>query len=106
MSSACGNAPFVRTLRTIPGSIFAFVSYSLLSPAGLFDINQGNSNKGAGVPFYDSIASYDSGLLQTGTLSLSRLWRRKREVKRRPLIGNAFGPDAAAVAMDDALNDR
>jgi hypothetical protein len=44
-----------------PGRELQIPGRKLLSPRQVTGINSRKSNKGAGVPFYDSSASYDSG---------------------------------------------
>ena len=46
-----------------PGSEIDFPGRNLLFPRRVTGIKSRKSNKGAGVPFYDSIATYDSGLM-------------------------------------------
>jgi hypothetical protein len=58
----------------IPGRI-------LLSPRRVTGIKTRKSNKGAGVPFYDSIASYDSGLMYDDPSSPQPNRRRMAKVK-------------------------
>ena len=58
----------------IPGRI-------LLFPRRVTGIKSRKSNKGAGVPFYDSIATYDSGLLYDDPSSPQLNRRRMAKVK-------------------------
>src|ERR1700738_4329927 len=55
-------------------------------------------------------ASFTSlGLSSTSRISARwsvMIWNSRREVECRALVNRRFGPDAPAVAMDDALHDR
>ena len=69
-----GVLAFSGSESPIPGRI-------LLSPRRVAGIKTRKSNKGAGVPLYDSIASYDSGLLYDDPSSPQLNRRRMAKVK-------------------------
>jgi hypothetical protein len=55
--------PVPRAELVFPGSEIDFPGRNLLLPRRVTGIKTRKSNKGAGVPYFDSIATYDSGLL-------------------------------------------
>src|SRR6266850_888362 len=65
----------------IPWWEAAFPGRILLFPRRVTGIKTRKSNKGAGVPFYDSIATYDSGLSYDDPSSPQLNRRRMAKVK-------------------------
>jgi hypothetical protein len=72
---------FPGRIFAFPRRNFAFVTHGLLSAGTVFCDKRRKSNKGAGVPFYDSIATYDTGLFYDDPSSPQPNRRRMSKVK-------------------------
>src|SRR5260221_365641 len=72
---------FPRGILAVPGRKLTIPARNLLFPMRVTGIKTRKSNKGAGVPFYDSIARYDSGLLYDDTSSPQPTRKKMAKVK-------------------------